>query len=537
MSNFKSLFIVQLRDMLNINRNSKKEVKKARGLLTGLLIIGLVALLLSACYNFIIFMAFEMTGDLTQYLPLVFFLSSFVILITGIVRAKATLFGNKDYELLESLPLKHSEIIAAKLLVLYLYELIFAIGFFLPAIVVMAIFYFNLTELIFSLFAMFFIPIVPILISGFIGIPVAFLFDKSKYGTILSMIFYIIFIVAVLAFVYLPQSDEAKAAAYGAIAVNANLFYFPSYFFSKGLTGDVLSIALFFVTNIAIIGLFIAFTSLVYHPINDKILRRNVKSEYRSKALKQSSTFKALLAKDFKRVFSSTTILINSLMGGLMSILCLFIFYFSFKEGAGEDFEAIVADAFPFMVVSICFCVGLSPLSSFNLSLEGNSFWIIKSSPIDEKTIVVEKIVQSIITFVPFAIVSGIIACCLMKTDVVGVIAIIVLPILYIIASSMAAMVFQLKFPKLNWKTEQQLVKQSGASGLSCLVCGFLGDMVLAAIIGLIGLYLPYANPNISVENARYLAYGISLAYLVICILVLFILLKKKYRKWFGLIQ
>ncbi|MGM9971130.1 MAG: hypothetical protein ACI35W_01825 [Anaeroplasmataceae bacterium] len=489
MSEFGILTRAQLTEIFSLNTKSKKEKKKAAGLAGMILGISALALFISIVYNWLIFMTLEVTNSLEYYLPLVFILTTLIILVTGIIKIKASLFGNKDYNLLESLPVKHSSIIASKIFVIYLYELLFSVAFIAPAIVLMLIHQFDITILLFGLLGTILLPTFPILIGGLLGIPMAFLFDKTKYGSIISFILYIIYIVLLMLFIYGKSTDEGKALMYSNMVLSVNKFYFISNWFTKGLQGDYLSIALFTIVHIAFITIFIVLCSLFYKKINSRILNRSIKTNYVSKKLESSSIGKAIIKKEISKVFSSTNYLVNSMLGGIMSIIMIVIMYFSFKGPMGKNFEAFLPKLYPFMIIMICFGIGMSPVSNSNISIEGESFWILKTAPIREISIIKYKTITPILLLAPFSIISSIISIILFKCNIVGSIAMVIIPLLYLVTISVLGMVIQLSYPKLHFKNELEVIKQS-ASVVITMFVGMGIEVVMALITVFVGLFV-----------------------------------------------
>lgn len=522
MSNFSTLLKVQFLEIFNSNNQKKKNTKKTVGMASAIVGLIVLCLFISVCYNYLIFDTYRQIGMISSYLPLVFILTSLVIVVTGLIKVKATLFGNKDYNMLESMPIKHSTIIACKIFVIYLYELVFSIAFIGPAIVIANVYEFNAQNLVFSIIAMILLPIFPILIGGIIGLPMAFLFDKTKYGSYIALVLYVVYIVALMYFIYGKSDVADKANMYNAIVNNVNKFYFISKWYTKALEGNALPMLYFGVSHIAFLIIFIVLASLSYKPINNNIMSKNVRVEYVSKKLESSSVGKALLKNEFKRMTSSTNILLNTLLGGIMSILMLIIMYFSFKEPMGEYFDEFKTVLYPFMIILICFGLGVSPISATNISLEGESFWIIKSAPISEDTIIKYKLLPAIIIALPFSLIASIISIIIFGIGVVGSIATVVIPILYIILMCMIGTFAQLHFPKMHWSNELDVIKRAKSVVVTMFI-SFGVDIVMAGVIVGLGLFVN-----------MYLAFSVLALLLLIGIGFFYYYINKNGRRLFN---
>lgn len=525
MSQFLSLTKVLLLHTFTFNKNSKKDFKKTAGVLTSLILIGIIFGIISAFYNYILYNVFEVSNNLKYYLPMVYILSTVLILITGITKVSSTLFGAKDYELLESMPLKHSSIILSKVFVLYIYELVFSIFILLPAIIISSIYHYNTTVLIFGILSMFFLPTFPLLIGAILGLPLSVLF-KSKYGSIITTILYVIFIIILMFFVYAKSNDVAKGQMYSNIVLNINKYYFISDFFTKGLNGSILYISLYILSHILFVMIFLLLTMFSYKKINCNLLGKNFKTNYVSKKLDNSSIGIAIIKKDLKTLFSNNGYLLNSLVGGIVSILMVVIMYISFTQVpiAEEELNEIMKVMVPYMAILICFGIGMAPLSNSNISIEGGSFWIIKTAPIKPIVVVKYKVLLSILINIPFSIISSVLSSILFKADLISAIFIVLVPLLFIIFISVLGMNIQLSHPKLNYKNIQEVYKNS----FSVVILMLLGFLVEIAMVGLVILFGIYVN--------LYIAYVVIILLLIMLITLLSIYLYKtcdrKYRNF-----
>ena len=114
-----------------------------------------------------------------------------------------------------------------------------------------------------------------------------------------------------------------------------------------------------------------------------------------------------------------------------------------------------------------------------------------------------------------FGIASGVISIVLFKFDVLSAISIIVIPQLYILLAGIFGLLINLKFPKLNWSTYNEI--KNSPSAMIFSFSSMIAAIILTAIYFVLGLFI-----NVIA------AFSITLVLLIAGIIALFIILSKK---------
>ena len=93
----------------------------------------------------------------------------------------------------------------------------------------------------------------------------------------------------------------------------------------------------------------------------------------------------ALLRKELRRYFGSTSLVMNTMVGPVMVALCAVLLVVQ-KDlmvqvmlESGADFGAF-ADPVAMLLLAAClFCAMICPITATSISLEGKNFWIVRS--------------------------------------------------------------------------------------------------------------------------------------------------------------
>jgi ABC-2 type transport system permease protein len=120
----------------------------------------------------------------------------------------------------------------------------------------------------------------------------------------------------------------------------------------------------------------------------------------------------------------------------------------------------------------------MSASTTSAISLEGKSRWLMCSAPVQAKVIFDSKIAVSLTYLVPSVLISCTLFAVSLKTGFVETIALFAIPLLFSAFISVVGLAFNLKFPKYDWTSETQAVKQSTAV-IATLGIGFGSAAVL----------------------------------------------------------
>ena len=279
--------------------------------------------------------------------------------------------------------------------------------------------------------------------------------------------------------------------------------------------------------SLLFIFLGISIISIGYKKINSALMVTKVKSKPSPITYKQKTPFYNLFKKEVTTFFNSPVYCVNGLVGLIMGIVCTIIALSTFSKFPTEI--PLIQDIFSaIMVFCVALCLGVAPTTSVSISVEGSKLQNLKSMPIRFRDIVLSKCALNLVLSVPIIIVCTIIFGAVSKVSLLLCVLILVYLLITTVCQTMLGLLLNLKFPRLNWTSETQAVK----NGASMLLTMFL-DLIIAIIPMVVFLVCISYSAFISFTIFMLIVIGIQLIYAII----LLVLLIKKGEKIFNNIQ
>ena len=502
MNNIISLLKVDLKETLDV-RKFKENKAKSTSFITFIIIFVLIGLLISVIYNFMFSMMFQSSGESLVYSTLMMSGLTVVLTFSTSVFKVKSIFMGRDYEMLKSMPIRNSDIIASKIISLYLVELLYSAIILIPNMIINLIFSNNLIYLPTGLLLTIFTPAVPMLLSCFFAMFISLVADRYKFGNVINVILYFVLFAAVFSFSFLmnssspSQGEELDITSYVNMA-NILSYLNPTLFLVKlAILNNYAYILLFVLSNILLFIASVLVIALLFNPIYVLINSFNSNNTYVLKPLEVKGQFKALFYNESKRFFTSKFYFINCLCSGICALMmAIFIGYiFSpyttmipHEEGMNEFFSYYGFCG----VIVVIFGIGIATPAATSISIEGSKFWMLKSFPIDYKKLVNSKILLSSLVLGVCAIISSIVLCIFIQATIYSYIMCTLISIAYVILASIVGIRINLSHYKLKWKNEQECVKSSSGAVLSMLADFGILILVAALLIGLsfVSIYL-----------------------------------------------
>lgn len=491
---------VQLGTTFDFNISKKNRNIKKR---SPFFIVGIVSLLLlfagmSFFYSYMLGYNFKILGTMELLPELMMALTCIITILTTINKVKGTLFGFKDYDLVMSLPVKTSNIVASRLLLLYLLNILFTLVVMIPNTIAYGIlvnpspaFY------IISLVVMLFIPLVPMIVATIIGTIIAVIASRFRHSNLANLIIAIGFFAAYMFFIFAADSTEKMGEITTAITNQVDAMYPLARMFRMAVCEyDIVSIVLFLGISLLAFTLFSLIVGVKFKNLNTMILANFTKGNYKVGSLKQSTPFKALFVKEMKRYFSSTLYVLNTGFGIVMMTLGSVASLFISEETLAGIFKVPVLGSQFGQIFAILFgfCVSMTNVTACSISLEGRNLWILKESPITEKTIFNSKIAVNLVLTIPATILNAFIVFIGLKLPLLDLFMIILLPTAFAFYVSTFGLFVNLKMPNLNWTSEVTVIKQSGATTISVLLNMFIAFLPFIMMFALPEVNLAIIN-------------------------------------------
>ena len=400
----------------------------------------------------------------------------------------SALYLSKDNDLLLSLPIPVRDIVAARLVSVYLMGTMYEAAVFIPAIVVYCIVNGVRAEALICEVLMFFIiSLIILILSCVLGWCVARISLKLKSKNIVTVIVSLLFIGGYYFFYFrasvMIRHILANSQIYGSRIKSGA---YPLYVFGSIGEGNVLNALLF----TAVLGVL---TALIWNVMLKSFINiatstgRTGRVRYREKAVKEKSIFTAVLSKEFGRFTSSSAYMLNCGLGTLLlpAMGIYLLIYDAVPSILDNVFSSSgITNAGAILICTmLCLVATMNDMAAPSVSLEGKNLWLPQSLPIDPKLILYAKAsVQLILSGIPMLIA---VICAVTVVDTAGSVRflIILTAMMYVIFSAFFNVLLGIKMPLLNWTSEIAPIKQSGGVFIAMFggwgVCALMGGLYL----------------------------------------------------------
>lgn len=482
---------IQLMGLFGINKakNSADPTvkRKTAGGLAALVIVGAVMIF----YIVLIAVSFCKQG-IGRHLPaLTIALTSLITLLFSLLQGCSALFAMKDYDLVMSLPVTKREILISRLLCSYIANLAFALGVAIPCLVVLFVMDgFSVSVLAVTIIGTIFAPLLPMAVAITISALLTALTAGFKYKNLLQSLLGIIafagIMVASFSISFSTNADQSidMNAMFRLLVVN---IYPPALLIELTLDGAIWAMFLFIGASALVAAVFILILSLCYHKIHDALTAKSARVAFHTKEIRSSSAFSALAKREFKRLFTCPAYLLNGLSGTLLLLIAGVALLFVNVQAALAQMQLPVANTGKLVYAGfgiLIFCAGTGCPSASALSLEGNTRGQLFVLPVSARKILLAKALPTFLINTVAGWITTFIFCIKMQASLPGWITLTVSVPLFCAFIAIFGIFLNLKFPKYDWTTETQAVKQS----IPVMIAVF-GSMILGFAVILLGIF------------------------------------------------
>lgn len=467
------------------------------------------ARLMTGVYGFLILVVFLYMGGLSYGLILLgagdtvpaylIAIASLLIFFFGIFTAGASLFRKDGYDILCSLPVSQAAIVISRFARMYAEALALTLAVMVPGLGVSAWMLrpgigFYLAAVTGTLA----VPLLPVAAAALVGAAVAGISSRMKHKSLVEAALSILLVLGI--FCLMPWltglegnvTPEMLAALSATVLGVLGKLYPPSVWLGTAIANEDLfqSIAcgLLCAAGFAAVAALIA---ACFHSICRKLFSSFAKHDYGMRQLKKDSLLVCLWKREFRRYFSSGVYMSNTIMGPILgTVLSAALFFMGIDRlTQALPLPVDIPGLIPFLVAGI-FC--MMTASSVSVSMEGKSWWIIKTLPISTKAILDAKLLMNLALMLPFYLVSEVFLVLALKPGLPELVRLLAIPAVFMVFSCVYGISVNLKLPVLDWESETSVVKQSAASML-----GGMGGFLLAILCTGITAAVPraYSDP------------------------------------------
>lgn len=533
MNKFLLLVKVNLQAVLNPSKiASSGYAKNNNKRIVSIFLVILLAVVLfsiSTLYMFLIGKGLNEVG-LIDVLPLLGMISATVIILfTGLYQTQSYLFSANDMDMLLSLPVPKWSLMLSKISTLYIENLIFSAIVALPAGAIY--FYFSKCSFAFWIYyimSFVLIPFFPLIIATIIGYLLGLVSSRFKFKNIIA-----IFSSLLAIFLgYFISSNLGKlldniVASIKTIQEMYFKIYFPAEYFYKAIINySFIDLIIFALLSIIPFAIFIAILSRFYQGIITQLNSSRKNSNYKHKSLKGSSKTIAIYKKELGRYFSSPIYVLNTAIGMIMLLILAISSFFLDSTTMAQILnipgaENMISQA---TLAAMFFMITLSSTTASSVSLEGVNLWILKSSPVSIWNVFLAKIYVNLTIILPILYISIAALSISLSYTLPMIIITIISTTLAAIFTSIFGLTINLLFPKFDFTSDVQVVKQS----MSMIISTF-GSMILTVIFTM--LYVVKLNEVFSFEIYVLMVSALLIIVTLCCIMFLNIKGKNIFNK------
>lgn len=483
---------IQLTGFFGINKlrhtDDDKAKKRAAGAVIALCAVGVLF------YIVAISVAFVRQGVTDSLPPFMTAVASVLIFAFSLVRGCSLLFAAKDYDAVMCLPVSKRAVIVSRLIGSYLVNLIFAVAVMLPS---SAVYFwatgFSLSDFAVIFFAMLFAPLLPLAVATGIGTLITAVTAKFKSKALLQTLLAVLFLVAVFAvsFAVSFNIDENAADMNAVASLMTGKIYPPALLIGMALKGVAWALPVYIAASAAAAALLIVLTAPFYAAINARLSAKHTGGIFKTKQLRRTPVFSALLKKEFRRLISSAAYAVNSLSGTILLLLAAVAFLIFdplrlLSEAAGGALP--VSDlVYPCGAICLLFA-GMTFPSASALSLEGKSHWIMCSLPLPASAVLLSKALPGFLFCAPVSLFFSAVACCQAGADAAAWVCVLLAPVAFCAFVSMFGVWLNYKFPKYDWTNETAAVKNNIPS-LILALGGLVPEIAIVTASFFLGKY------------------------------------------------
>lgn len=456
----------------------KKERMRITFVLIAIIFLAcLIVTSISSYYLYFSKMLMDM-GKIDMLLTLSFLTVNIMGLMVSVFKGSSYLFAFKDFEFLATLPVKNKDILLSKIFLIYLSNIIFSIFFLLPAIVIYGISTSSSYEFYFLAgISILIVPIIPMLFGVAISLIWGKIASNFKHRNMVLLITtFLLIIILAIGNCFFQWSEDIKI---NDAFIKLDQFkdnYFLAKLFVEGLSEiNIGYYFLFIAFNIAVFVLFLYVFSKKFRAINALMIEHSNDTNYEISTLKTCSPFIALYKKEIKNYFSSYIYVLNTISGlMLFTVYLLSIILFQYEKVLDVlEMGNLIEYILPFTTVIAISCVIMSCTTGSSISIEGINLWIIKSSPLEFRSIAKCKVLVNFTLTMPFMFLASIVVLNIFKLTVLEYVSYLFPVFSYCILSALIGLIVNLLYPKLDWKSDVEVIKQSIATLVTLLINGF----------------------------------------------------------------
>ncbi len=479
------------------NRNSTTKISKGK-LVLFIMAYLYIAVIFAGIFTFMAYSlvsSFIASGFDSVYFGLFSVAAFTAIFILSIFETKSTIFEGRDNELLLSMPIPVKDIVLSRIFTVLIFnygEIALVMG---PVIVMYALFGGSTVGIIGGILVSLIIPLAATALSSGVGYLVALISARIKRKTFITVaLSVLLFAGYFMGYTYVIQGIGNFATLSPEMVDDLAQNFGAFDLIGRAALLDPVPLAV--MAAVALVSAFSAYKIISKSYI--KIATRNTgapKTEYKAVYLKKTPLFFALVKKEFRLFLSSANYILNAALFLVFGIILSVFVLMNKSELFGgidmiaENIPGLANIIEPYLAVGSALILftfsSMCTISAPALSLEGRNLWVLKSLPIPPKYILFAKVMPHFIISALVSVISSSIMIIALEISPLWWIFVILIPILGSLFGALFGAVIGALFPKFDFVSDIQVIKQSAVVGvtiISMMIIGFgtaVGGIVL----------------------------------------------------------
>ena len=398
-----------------------------------------------------------------------------LMFIGSVFTAKSQLFEAKDNELLLSMPVPPGMILLSRMAALlamnFVLELVVALPVFVSWLQYGETSGTGITAFVVIVLAL---PLFSLAVSCLFAWLVSLVTSHMRNTTAVTMVISVVFMLAYFLFCFRMNSYVTQLAANGAAIAGALGSAAPLVWLGRAAADG----------SLADLGLTLLWTVLpfvlAYVLLNRSFIRivttrrGQVKVRYEKKAMRASSQDAALYRRELARLTSSSGYMLNAGLGLVFELVLAVLAVVKRREllGALTAIPELYAAAAPILLLACMMVSGMVFFTASSVSLEGKSYWIVRSMPVETKKVLQAKLSLSNSLAIAPALLMTLAAALALRLPAAETALLLACQLLFVLLTANVGLMEDLRHCNLDWINETQAAKQ-GAGVLLSMLLGF----------------------------------------------------------------
>ncbi len=444
-----------------------------------------------------------------------FSITSMTVFFFCIFYVMSVFYFSKDIENLLPLPLKPSEILAAKFTVTLLYEYLTELVFLAPVLISFGVTgNFGIVYYLYSVIVFLVLPLLPLVYASILSMLFMRFTNLAKnrdrfriVGGVIAMLLAVGINAAVTRFSGSSMSSEQLQQLLDQgnnsyVELITGIFFTNRFavmaLLNSGTLKGLVNLVLFVLICLLFVALFLSFGESMYFKgvvgmSEAYAKRKRFTEEELARSSGQRSAIKAYAMKELKLLFRTPVYFMNCVLMNFIFPVFL-ILPFITQSDEMPEFQGLSALASSergsAMTLAIAFGISVfvtatNGIAASSISREGTNIFVCKYLPISYKTQIMAKVLSSMALGAVGTFSMLVTALLFFRIKIHLVLIIAVVSFLGIAFSSLAGVLIDLGFPKLVWDNEQKAIKQNFNVVLNMLLSVLMAGIPIFTSIAL----------------------------------------------------